>query len=134
MTFFKILFDYYNSFSLLIKIPYIFLPKKQRIFENFEKSMMSCLSKFKVTPKFCFPFKISDDPTASNVYVGTNKSITIPIRIRMYSSQRYRQWLFKKAPLCITIKIKIWVVANFFNFSNFFKKIYKSLWMLKYIF
>ena len=30
--------------------------------------MTSCLSKLKVTPKFCFPFKISDDPTASNIY------------------------------------------------------------------
>ena len=57
------------------------MPKKQRIydyfyefasealhiviFENFVKSMMSCLSKLKVTPSFCFAFKIPDDPTAS---------------------------------------------------------------------
>ena len=28
--------------------------------------MTSCLSKLKVTPSFCFAFKIPDDPTASN--------------------------------------------------------------------
>ena len=33
----------------------------------------------------------------------------------LYRPQCYRQWLFK-APLCITLKIKIWVVAYFFNF------------------
>ena len=58
------------------------MPKKQRIydyfyefasealqiviFENFVKSMMSCLPKLKVTPTFCFAFKIPDDPTATN--------------------------------------------------------------------
>ena len=61
----------------------IFLPKKQRIcnyfyefasealhiviFENFVKSITSCLSKLKVTPSFCFTFKIPDDPTASSI-------------------------------------------------------------------
>ena len=60
------------------------MPKKQRIynyfyefasealhiviFENFVKSMTSCLSKLKVTPKFFFPFKIPDDPTSSKLY------------------------------------------------------------------
>ena len=63
----------------------IFLPKKQRIydyffefasealhiviFENFVKSMTSSLSKLKVTPGFCFPFKIPDNPTATIVNV-----------------------------------------------------------------
>jgi hypothetical protein len=58
---------------------YNFLPKKQRIydyfsefasealhiviFENFVKSMTPCLSKLKVTPNFCFAFKIPDDMT-----------------------------------------------------------------------
>ena len=86
MMFFKILFDYQISFSLLIKKqPFIiFLPKKQRtydyfyefaskalhivIFENFVKSMMSCLSKLKVSPSFCFAFKIPDDPNATITY------------------------------------------------------------------
>ena len=31
--------------------------------------MTSFLSKLKVTPKFCFPFKISDDPTASIICI-----------------------------------------------------------------
>ena len=63
----------------------IFLSKKQRIydyfyefasealhiviFENFIKSMSSCLSKLKVTPCVCFPIKIHDNPTASTIYI-----------------------------------------------------------------
>ena len=31
--------------------------------------MMSCLSKLKVTPSFCFAFKIPEDVTASNDYL-----------------------------------------------------------------
>ena len=38
-------------------------------FHNFVKSMKPSLSESKVKPSFCFPFKILDDPTASNVYV-----------------------------------------------------------------
>ena len=67
----------------------IFLPKKQRIydyfyefasealhiviFENFVKSMTFCLSKLKVTPSFCFPFKIPDNPTATSTYGHYNQ-------------------------------------------------------------
>ena len=59
------------------------MPKKQRIydyfsefasealhiviFENFVKSMTSCLSKLKVTTSFCFAFKIPDNVTASRL-------------------------------------------------------------------
>ena len=43
------------------------------IFENFVKSMTSCSLKLKVTPSFCFAFKIPDDPTATNNY-GFNSS------------------------------------------------------------
>ena len=67
---------------MIEKQPFIiFLPKNQRIyeplyafasdalhiviFENFVKTMKSCLSKSKVTPSFCFAFKIPDDPTAT---------------------------------------------------------------------
>ena len=41
-------------------------------FENFVKLMPPSLSESKVTPSFCFPFKIPDDPTAtrlSNIYL-----------------------------------------------------------------
>ena len=38
-------------------------------FENFVKSMPPSLSELKVTPSFCFPFKIPDDPTATNMYL-----------------------------------------------------------------
>ena len=34
-------------------------------FENFVKSMPPSLSELKVTPSFCFAFKIPDDVTAS---------------------------------------------------------------------
>ena len=37
-------------------------------FENFVKSMPPSLSELKVTPSFCFPFKIPDDPTATTNY------------------------------------------------------------------
>ena len=37
-------------------------------FENFVKSMPPSLLELKVTPSFCFPFKIPDDPTATNKY------------------------------------------------------------------
>ena len=36
-------------------------------FENFVKSLPPSLSELKVKPIFCFPIKIRDDPTASNV-------------------------------------------------------------------
>ena len=39
------------------------------IFENFIKSMKSCLSKLKVAPSFCFTFIIPDYPTASTKYI-----------------------------------------------------------------
>ena len=38
-------------------------------FENFVKSMPPSLSELKVEPSFCFPFKIPDDPTASNKHI-----------------------------------------------------------------
>ena len=37
-------------------------------FENFVKSMPPSLSELKVSPSFCFPFKIPDDPIATNMY------------------------------------------------------------------
>ena len=41
-------------------------------FENFVKSMPPSLTELKVTPSFCFPFKIPDDPTATNNYIYIN--------------------------------------------------------------
>ena len=38
-------------------------------FENFVKSMPPSLSELKVTPSFCFAFKIPNDPTATTMYV-----------------------------------------------------------------
>ena len=44
-------------------------------FENFVKSMLPSLSESKVTPSFCFPFKIPDDPTATSNYVVLNHDL-----------------------------------------------------------
>ena len=44
------------------------------IFENFVESMMSYLSKLKVTPSFCIAFKIPDNVTATNAYELTHWS------------------------------------------------------------
>ena len=44
-------------------------------FENFVKLASPSLSELKVTPSFCFPFKIRDDPTASNIQ--SNVEITL---------------------------------------------------------
>ena len=43
-------------------------------FENFVKSMTPSLLELKVTPSFCFPFKIPDDPTATTIYILSLKS------------------------------------------------------------
>ena len=38
-------------------------------FENFVKSMPPSLSELKVTPTFCFAFKIPDNPTATKLHI-----------------------------------------------------------------
>ena len=47
-------------------------------FENFVKSMPPSLSELKVTPSFCFAFKIPDDRAITNIH-GTNLN-RIPIQ------------------------------------------------------
>ena len=37
-------------------------------FENFVKSMSSCLSELKVTPSFCFPITIRDNRAVTSIY------------------------------------------------------------------
>ena len=44
-------------------------------FEIFVKSMPPSLSELKVTPSFCFAFKIPDNPTATTDYVYISESI-----------------------------------------------------------
>ena len=41
-------------------------------FEIFVKSMLPSLSELKVTPSFCFAFKIPDNVTASSIYASRN--------------------------------------------------------------
>ena len=58
-------------------------------FENFVKSMPPSLSELKVTPSFCFPFKIPDDPTASIEYLVCKKVFEYTYLLLMiYSWQR----------------------------------------------
>ena len=40
-------------------------------FEIFVKSMQPSLLELKVTPSFCFPFKIPDDPTATIIHTAS---------------------------------------------------------------
>jgi hypothetical protein len=92
----------FSKFYLTIKFPlayfkkaalYNFFAQKQRIydyfsefasealhiaiFENFVKSTTSCLSQLKVTPSFCFAFKIHDNVTATKsryCAIGLNRT------------------------------------------------------------
>ena len=41
-------------------------------FENFVKLMLLSLSELKVTPSFCFAFKIPDNPTATTTQNEVN--------------------------------------------------------------
>ena len=86
IMFFHILCDGWISFKFLTKkLPFIiFLFKRWWvydyfyelaskalhfvIFENFVKSMTSCLSELKVTASFCIAFKIPDNVTATNMH------------------------------------------------------------------
>ena len=47
-------------------------------FENFVKSMPPSLSELKVTPSFSFPFKIPNDPTATNKHKLPQGQFSIP--------------------------------------------------------
>ena len=99
----------------------IFWPKKQRIynyffefasealhiiiFENFVKSMTSCLLKLEVTPKFCFPFKIPNDPTASNLHFSSGLVILEPTLMK---------FLFSIQDVCLVFSLII-VFLSFFS-------------------
>ena len=83
MKFFQILFDKWISWQIKKQPLIIFLPKKQWIYDyfyefasvalhifNFENLLKSCLSELKVTPSFCFAFKIPDNVTATKGLSG----------------------------------------------------------------
>ena len=46
-------------------------------FENFVKSMPPSLSELKVTPSFCFAFKIPDDVTATTLDIRIVSAFTL---------------------------------------------------------
>ena len=48
-------------------------------FEKFVKSMPPSLSELKVTPSFCFPIKIRDDLTASNIELGVETTGAVEV-------------------------------------------------------
>ena len=45
-------------------------------FENLVKSMPPSLSELKVTPSFCFPIKIPDDPTTTKLHTQILKALS----------------------------------------------------------
>ena len=57
-------------------------------FEKFVKSMTPSLLELKVTPSFCFPFKIPDDPTATIIYSNKQND-----EIRNFSERLARHWV-----------------------------------------
>ena len=119
---------YFSKFYLTIKFslailikkqPFIFfLPKKQRIydyfyefasealqiviFENFIKSITSCLWKSKVTHSFCF--KIPDDPTATSEYNSSGSDILMVFTIMNITVSfgknllQFQRWISKECP------------------------------------
>ena len=66
-------------------------------FENFVKLVSPSLWILKVTPSFCFAFKIPDDVTASNVYVTVKNNFTqvSAIYIVIYGSGIFLQTRLK---------------------------------------
>ena len=78
-------------------------------FENFVKSMPPSLSEWKVTPSFCFAFKIPDDVTASNIYtVGQAEAacrtpLYYVVSMYLYIGQKYI-WCVSKIVWVITDK------------------------------
>ena len=70
-------------------------------FENFVKSMPPSLSELKVTPSFCFPFKIRDDPTASNKYISCeNYLVQKYIKLTFFKAVEVRQVCQKPNRIC----------------------------------
>ena len=66
-----------TNFSFGLNFTYkIFRKVKMHMvsFENFVKSMTPSLLESKVTPSFCFPFKIPDDPTTISSWVISKMS------------------------------------------------------------
>ena len=53
-------------------------------FEKFVKSMLPSLLELKVTPSFCFPFKIPDNPTATILYIYMNEVFAFQIILTFY--------------------------------------------------
>ena len=73
-------------------------------FENFVKSMPPSLSEFKVTPSFCFAFKIPDDRAVTNVntYCRLQKHVG-PIMEFLAEIQECA-WLVYNAPLSLIVR------------------------------
>ena len=70
-------------------------------FENFVKSMPPSLSELKVTPSFCFPFKIPDHPTATTI-----ESVFIVLGIHNFVPRFEPNYSFQKF-----VKLN-WVMKN----------------------
>ena len=75
-------------------------------FENFVKSMLPSLSELKVTPSFCFPFKIPDDPTATINYICTFYLWPFH-RLINYHEMIFVHMLFFAGFSCLSILLKL---------------------------
>ena len=64
-------------------------------FENLVKSMPPSLSELKVTPSFCYPFKIADNPTASSPYIHSYQGLDwVEMRQKQQKTKK-KEWLGK---------------------------------------
>jgi hypothetical protein len=65
-------------------------------FENFVKSIPPSLSELKVTPSYCFRFKIPDDPTATTIdtYVLQPMQCTMRFQCNGYALASVQLWKF----------------------------------------
>jgi hypothetical protein len=65
-------------------------------FEIFVKSMPPSLSELKVTPSFCFPFKLADDVTATIIYLISSVDppfFWVLLCLKKQTALRVHDWL-----------------------------------------
>ena len=80
------------------------------IFENFVKSMTSWSSKLKVTPSFCFAFKIPDEVTASIMYMEVSNSILLQGGLAIMVVSKF---------FCLRILFKIEIISKYLKRYHF---------------
>ena len=77
------------------------------VFQNFVKSMPPSLSELKVTPSFCFAFKIPDDVTATNKQHMKKLLVFWFYRVVAYCHYKYFCMLGAHSNLCLAIGLSL---------------------------